>query len=221
MVNTFLSLVGIAMFDELVTFFKNPTTESAYLIKIGSILIGSKLFSILLARQYSNFENNVAIEATQKLICFIFQKFFKASPADSSENTKSTSGEIINFIQVDSQKLGYMLMASPQIFILPIQISVFIYLLFTYLGVSFLAGILVFIVCGVINYFLFSSYGKREKDLMTKKDLRMRLNNEVFENLKLLKMYAWEDEFKKRVNSHKNFSIIIRTFKIKNLLFKN
>jgi len=188
------------MFDQLLTIFKNPESEITYLIKISTILIGSKLVTILLTRQYSNFENNIAIEATQKLTCFIFQKFFKASPADSSENAKSTSGEIINFIQVDSQKLGYMLMATPQIFILPIQISVFICLLFYYLGYSFIVGILIFIVCGIINYFLFSNYGKREKDLMDKKDLRMRLNNEVFENLKLLKMYAWENEFKKRVN---------------------
>lgn len=201
MINTALSLVGIAMFDELITYFKSPTSDNEHLIKIASILIGSKLLMILLSRQYSNLENNLAIEATQKLTCFIFQKFFKASPSDSSENSKSTSGEIINFIQVDSQKLGYMLMASPQIFILPIQISVFIYLLFYYLGFSFLAGILIFIICGLIYYVLFANYGKREKELMSKKDLRMRLNNEVFENLKLLKMYAWENEFKKRVIS--------------------
>jgi hypothetical protein len=187
------------MFDKFITFFKNPSTESADLIKIGSILIGSKLISILLLRQFYNFESNLGIEATQKLICFIFQKFFKASPSDSSENTNSTTGEIINFIQIDSQKLGLMIITSPQIFILPIQISVYIYLLFYYLGLSFLAGIFIFLIGAIINYFLVSNYGKNDTDLMSKKDLRMRLCNQVFENIKILKMYAWEDDFKKKV----------------------
>jgi len=167
-------------------------------------MVGGKIFNILLSRQYSNYENNLAIESTQKLVCFIFQKFFKASPSDSEENSKSSHGEIINFIQVDSQKLGYMLLACPQLFVYPIQIGSFLYLLFYYLGYSFLAGILTFFICGIINYFLYSNYGKGQNELLTIKDLRMRINSEVFENLKLLKMYAWEDEFKKRVKQLNN-----------------
>jgi len=194
-----LNFISIRIFDELISYFKNRENDTEYLIKIASILIGVKLLSVLLSRQYSNFENNLAIESTQKLICFIFQKFFKASPADYDENSKKSHGEIINFIQVDSQKLGYMLMASPQLFFYPVEIGLYLYLLFYYLGYSFLAGILIFILLGIVNYILYSNYDKGQDQLMSKKDIRMKLNSEVFENLKLLKMYAWEDEFKKRV----------------------
>ncbi len=185
MILTSLNLLGIMMFDELITYFKYKTDDMEYLIKISSILIGGKLVSVILSRQYSNFENNLAIESTQKLRCFIFEKFFKASPSDTDENSKSTHGEIINFIQVDSEKLGFMLMVSPQLFINPVQIGVFLYLLFCYLGYAFLAGIIIFVICGIINYFLYANYGVSQDELMCKKDLRMRLNSEVFENLKL------------------------------------
>ena len=186
------------MIEAFITYFNTKQNDLNYLIKIGAILLGGKIFSMFLLRQYSIFENNLALKSTLRLNCFIFDKILKTSPA-SNEN-KSSQGEIINFIQVDSPKLGYMIISCPAMLIYPLQIIIYISLLFYYLGISFLFGMIQLVLFALVNYFIYSNYSKYENTLLTKKDLRMKITTETFDSLKLLKMYSWEEEFQKRVS---------------------
>ena len=186
------------MIEAFITYFNTKQNDLNYLIKIGAILLGGKIFSMFLLRQYSIFENNLALKSTLRLNCFIFDKILKTSPA-SNEN-KSSQGEIINFIQVDSPKIGYMIISCPAMLIYPLQIIIYISLLFYYLGISFLFGMIQLVLFALVNYFIYSNYSKYENTLLTKKDLRMKITTETFDSLKLLKMYSWEEEFQKRVS---------------------
>jgi len=185
------------MFELLIQYFNQRTNDLNYLIKISVFFISAKAISIFLYRQYSIFESNIAMESVLKLNCFIFDKIIKASP--SSQQKKSSQGEIINFIQVDSLKLGNMLRYCPMILTDPIVIVIYIAILFYFLGVSFLFGMIPLVLFIIVNYFMYSTYSGLENDLLLRKDERMKVTTETFEYLKLLKMYDWEDEFKKRV----------------------
>lgn len=185
------------MLESLIQYFDKQQNDLNYLIKISAILIGGKTMSIFLFRQYSIFESNIAMESVLKLNCFIFDKILKTSPA--SNQKKSGQGEIINFVQVDSPKLGNMLRYCPLILIYPIMIVVYIVILFYFLGISFLFGMIPLVLFIIVNFFMYRTYSGLEHDLLLKKDKRMKVTTETFEALKLLKMYSWEDEFRKRV----------------------
>lgn len=185
------------MLERLIQYFDQSLNDLNYLIKISVILLSGKTMSIFLYRQFSIFESNIAMESVLKLNCFIFDKILKTSP--SSNQKKSSQGEIINYIQVDSPKLGNMLRYCPLILIYPILIVVYIVILFYFLGLSFLFGMIPLVVFIIANYFMYRTYAGLEHDLLLRKDNRMKLTSETFEALKLLKMYAWEDEFRKRV----------------------
>jgi len=185
------------MLGKLINYFDDGLDDLNYLIKISSLLISGKVLSVFLYRQYSIIESNLAMESVIKLICFIFDKILKLSP--SSKQEKSSQGEIINFIQVDAPKLGNMLRYSPMILIYPIQIVVYIVILFYYLGFSFLFGIIPLFFLMLFNFFMYKKYRVLQRDLLSKKDFRMKVTTETFDSLKLLKMYAWEEEFRKRV----------------------
>lgn len=200
-----LNLLSIRIFDKLISYINKGQLNSEYLIKISLILIGVKLLSIFLSRQYSNLENNLGYESIQKLICFIFQKIFKVSASDYNKNSNKGTGEIINFIEVDSPKLGYMLKASPKLLFYPIEISLYLYLLYYYLGFSFLAGVLIFILYGILNFILYWKNYKEQHQPMTKKDIGIKLNCDVIENLKFMKIDASKDEIKKMVYLFINF----------------
>ncbi len=86
------------------------------------------------------------------------------------------------------------------ILIKPIHTLIYIVILFNLLGVSFIFGIIPLVGSTVINYFMFKNYDKLVKDSMLKSDKRMKASTEIFDSLKLLKMYGWEDEFKNKVN---------------------
>ena len=67
--------------------------------------------------------------------CLIFDKILTTSPASMEDNAES--GEILNFVQVDSQKLTFMMMQSPNTITIPIMLIAYSIMLFTYLGWSF------------------------------------------------------------------------------------
>lgn len=52
--------------------------------------------------------------------------------------------------------------------------------MFYYIGVSFLAGVGVIIIAGLINFIISRFYERYEKLLMEAKDLRVKSTNELF-----------------------------------------
>lgn len=195
------------MIQLLIKYFDDKLDDVNYLIKISLFLLGSKTISIFLYRQFSMFESNLSIKSINVLYSFLFDKILKVSPA--STKNKSTQGEIINYIQVDSVKLGNMITHCPYLLIFPTQIVVYIILLFYYFGISFLFGMIPLIIFAIINTIIYKRYATLEKEYMSKKDLRMKITTETFDALKLLKMYAWDKIFRKKVIYFLNFFIKI------------
>ncbi len=128
---------------------------------------------------------------------FIYEKVLKENPA--SLKGKSNQGEIINFLQVDSMKISMMMISSPGILVIPFQIIIFIYLLFRFFGISFLFGLITLIIFLSINFYIQNLYRIMQKDLLKRKDNRMKITSETINSLKILKLYGWEDEFLERV----------------------
>ena len=130
--------------------------------------------------------------------CFILDKAFKSSP--STFGYKATEGEIINFIQIDSLKLKWLIDVCPNFFLAPLRIIVYTIWLFDFFGKSFIYGLFAMIIIIVINFFLKNKEYIYKEETLKKTDERMRITTETINSLKLLKLYSWEDEFLNRVN---------------------
>jgi ABC-type multidrug transport system fused ATPase/permease subunit len=164
-----------------------------------------RLINIMLNRHYSNFQNYLGFKSYTDLNCFIYSKVLKASP--SSIKQKSKEGDIINFMQFDSMKLSFLMILSPGLFVIPIQITVYSYMLFVFFGLSFLFGFGCLFLSFVINFFIQKRFQKLSKETLKAKDKRMKVTTETFNNLKVLKLYSWEDEYLKRINTHREDEI--------------
>ena len=92
-----------------------------------------------------------------------------------------------------------MIQISPTTLISPILIGAYIYLLFQFFGIAFLAGIGVMALFLGINYKIFQGYRIVQKERLKRKDERMKVTTETFENIKLLKLYNWENEFRDKI----------------------
>jgi len=119
---------------------------------------------------------------------FIYQKLGSIS---SATNKTFDSGEVINFVQVDSQTMFYVFYAMPMVAKMPAIFGLSFTMLFIYFGWSFLAGLSVFIVAFGVNTFLGLWLMKIQKEIMKKKDARMKDTTEAFNNAKMVKLYAW------------------------------
>lgn len=89
----------------------------------------------------------------------------------------------------------------------PIVLTISFIFLFIYLGVSFLAGIGVFIFSMGISFFFGVIKQKLSYKFMKKKDDRMNITTEVINNIKMIKLYSWSDTFKHRINEKRDIEL--------------
>ncbi len=123
-----------------------------------------------------------------------------AGATDTSDAQVNT-GTIINLMAVDSFKVGelsaylHFLWAS-----VPVQIAVAVVLLYKLLGYSSIAGLGMMILLLPINIFIARGFSKIQKKIMAATDARIHTTNEVLQNIRIIKFFAWEDRFGGLVN---------------------
>ena len=127
----------------------------------------------------------------------LFDKILKESSACTK--ARFSYGQIVNYISSDSTKMQFTIFILPQMIINPFKIFIYVYILFIYFGISFLAGFIILIIYIFFNMFLQKKRREIEKFYLEAKDLRMKISTEALNYLKLIKLYSWEDEFSKRI----------------------
>ena len=190
----------IDYFDSGADFFGIKDIKIIGIIYVIISILGVYEFLHVMMKQ-----NEVGVRAARQLNCFIYNKLMKVSP--SSFTQRATPGEIVNFIQVDSEKLKDMIQYAPYLFVSPFKIVFFSYLLFNFFGVAFFAGLTVMLLTLFINVKINNLYGKIQKKVLLKKDERMKVTTETFDNIKTLKLYNWENEFKNKIYERRDEEI--------------
>ena len=135
---------------------------------------------------------------TSQFQCLIFEKLLKISP--SSTKYRANNGQIFNFIQVDAYKLNNLMNLTPNLFFVPFQIFIYSYMLFNLLGWIYFIGIFILISFISTSFIFQKKIKKLTEENMKFKDKRMKITHETFNNIKILKLYSWENEFKKNIN---------------------
>jgi len=117
--------------------------------------------------------------------------------AKKEENTEQVnSGTIINLMAVDAFKVSeicaylHFLWAET-----PVQFALAIYLLYSILGYSSIAGIAMMALLLPINLFIAKQFTKAQKKILAATDARIHTTNEVLTNIRIIKYFAWEQRF--------------------------
>ena len=164
---------------------------------MGAIFLGCQILSMFLSLHQQMILNNFGNKAGYELNCFIYNKILTYAPSGFFQ--RANEGEIINFIQIDSNRLIFLVMMAPNFFVAPLKIIAYTYLLFDFFGLTFISGLSMLIIFMILNFFISKVFRRRQKRMMGKKDLCMKVTTETFENIKILKLYNWENEFKQKI----------------------
>uniref|UniRef100_A0A674GTF1 ATP binding cassette subfamily C member 2 n=1 Tax=Taeniopygia guttata TaxID=59729 RepID=A0A674GTF1_TAEGU len=124
---------------------------------------------------------------------------------------ESTVGETVNLMSADAQRFMDLANFIHQLWSSPLQIILSIVFLWGELGPSVLAGIATLLLLLPINAFLVAKAKTIQERNMKNKDERMKIMTEILNGIKILKLFAWEPSFEKRVNE-------IRAHELKNLM---
>jgi ABC-type multidrug transport system fused ATPase/permease subunit len=110
-------------------------------------------------------------------------------------------GTIINLMSVDSFKVSEITAYLHFLFAAaPTQLIVAVYLLYKILGYSSIPGLVVMVILLPINIAFARGFGRFQKKIMAATDKRIHTTNEVLQNIRIIKFFAWEHRFSSIVN---------------------
>ena len=90
---------------------------------------------------------------------------------------------------------------------IPIQVIIAIYLLWNQLGVATIAGVTVMILLIPVNAYFSKKIRLIHNEVMIFKDKRIKLMNEILNGIKVLKLYAWEKSFNDQIDELRNSEV--------------
>ena len=226
LIKTLINLLSIDLFREYMKRFGMKPEEiendtSFYKIfthtQIGIICLGIKLFEIFFDRRCNEYQTFMAFKSSSEFQCLLFEKLLKVSPSSMKE--RAESGEVTNFMQIDAHRLTFLMKSSPEVLTIPTNLIGYCYMLYQFFGFSFIFGIATLLLFMFINVCFSKKFKKLQKKQMALKDKRMKKITEAFNNIKILKLYNWEDEFKDKINESRENELqnLVQRFNTQNV----
>ncbi|KAI0303610.1 ABC transporter [Multifurca ochricompacta] len=116
---------------------------------------------------------------------------------------KLPNGRLVNHISTDVSRLDFCCGFFHMFWSAPIQMAICLALLLANLGPSALAGFAVFIFLSPIQGKIMKSLFQIRRKTMEWTDKRAKLLQELLGGMKLIKFFAWEDPFLKRIAGYR------------------
>ncbi|KAG0273355.1 hypothetical protein BGZ95_010821 [Linnemannia exigua] len=201
-----LAFYPTVLFGDLLQFFvdyhnapnegrERPTIVYGLLIATG-MLVASVASSLLMAQNFQGLYE-IGNQLRAGTISMVYRKSLRLSP---QARQKSTLGEITNHMAVDAEKWVMSAFFFPFLILVPFELVLGGYLLYKTVGWSLLAGLAVFCVITPIQGKMAGFMSGFEDEKLEKMDARLRLMTEILSNIKIVKLYGWEDAFRKKID---------------------
>ncbi|KAI1432337.1 metal resistance protein YCF1 [Xylaria sp. CBS 124048] len=155
----------------------------------------------IMIHQYFQLAFVTGMHIKSGLTSAIYKKSLKLS--NEGRSSKST-GDIVNYMAVDAQRLQDLTQFAQQAWSAPFQITICMISLYQLVGWSMLSGVGVMLIMIPINGFIARFMKRLQKEQMANKDSRSRLIAEIVNNMKSIKLYAWSTAFMNKLNFVRN-----------------
>lgn len=194
--NTLLSYVGPYMISYFVDYLggKEIFPHEGYVL--AGIFFASKLAETVTTRQWYMGVDILGMHVRSALTAMVYRKGLKLS---SIAKQNHTSGEIVNYMAVDVQRIGDYSWYLHDIWMLPMQIVLALAILYKSVGIASVATLVATIISILVTIPLAKVQEEYQDKLMAAKDERMRKTSECLRNMRVLKLQAWEDRYRVRL----------------------
>ena len=214
----------VLSFKDVITRFnhnkkRHKTILSSFsLLQLIIFMLINKCIGLISSRQIVFYVENLGKFSTVQLNCLIYDKLLKLA---SYNKGTFTEGQIINLIQTDSEKFGFFIAASPEVIILPFKLIYSVYILFSFFHESFVIGFILLIIM-IYLFFVFGSKEKKyQRQMMKAADLRMNLTTQIFNIIKTIKLYVWENVFLQKIQEKRSVELGFMKNKLRMQIWSN
>ena len=210
LITNLLKYLQIYFYDAIIQNFVHyhDPKEKGPLFSVSVNAAGLVLSKVLTTffHHHTKFNSEISgVRAENAVSALIYEKVTKSSIFIKNQISE---GEILNYIQVDAEKLNYLFTSLPAIIVIPVNIAISFYALFSFFGLTFFVGIGMLIVLIIIIWIVQWRYLVNTKIMLSKKDKRMRLTTHTLHIIKILKLFGWEEEFKENIDEKRNDELI-------------
>ncbi|NXE36191.1 MRP1 protein, partial [Ptilorrhoa leucosticta] len=142
--------------------------------------------------------NNIltAVKIKTAVVGLIYKK---ALTLANSSRQQYTTGQIVNLMSADAQQLLELAINMNLLWSAPFQIIMAVVFLWKELGPSVLAGVALLLLVIPINALIAAKVRRVKKSQMKYSDQQVKLLSEILHGIKILKLYAWEPAYQRKV----------------------
>ncbi|KAF1328428.1 Abc transporter c family member 5, partial [Globisporangium splendens] len=159
----------------------------------------ARVANAIVAAQTGFYLEIFALRLTQALKSLLFQKSIRRSLTQSKKPK-----DVVDISNLYTSDVANVLSAATQInslWVMPLQVVVAMYLLYDVIGLVAFAGVGVIGVTTLASFLIATLTGRAFKDIMARKDERMKTVKEVFGAIQIVKFNAWEPQFAKKIDA--------------------
>ncbi|XP_046560393.1 multidrug resistance-associated protein 1-like [Haliotis rubra] len=189
---------------ELVSFIEDSSIPAwkGYALAVA-LFASSEVQSLIIQRvTYDAFIYGMKIRAV--LISVIFRK---SLTMNNQAKKDSTVGEIVNLMSVDANNINILMTYLFSLWSSPLQIILALFFLYQTVGYAMFAGLGIILLMMPFNGFILAKVNSLQESMMGSKDKRLRVISEVLNGIKVLKLYAWEESFRGKIEKIRNMEI--------------
>ncbi|KAL6899190.1 hypothetical protein ACP4OV_005848 [Aristida adscensionis] len=177
----------------LIEYFVGYLNESPRYSKRGYLLVLAfviaQLIEGLSSRHLLFRSQQLGVRVRSALIAVIYQKGLALS---SQSKQVSSSGELINVVSLDAERVGDFNWSMHELWLFPVQISLAMVILYSSLGLAAFAALAATVLTMLANIPLAKFEQSYQEKTMNAKDARMSAMSEILQNMRILKLQGWE-----------------------------
>ncbi|NXG68980.1 MRP7 protein, partial [Baryphthengus martii] len=193
-----LGFSGPLLLNLLVNFMESRQEPLSHGVLYALGLFAGSFLGALLRNQFSYEVNKVTLMVRAAIISAIYRKALRV---DSTSLSRFTVGEIVNFMSTDTSRLVNFCFSFHEMWSLPFQFVITLYLLYQQVGVAFLGGLVLALLLVPINKVIANRIMMNNQEMLKHKDTRVKLMTEFLCGIRVIKFYTWEKHFSTRINA--------------------
>ncbi|CAL8351305.1 unnamed protein product [Boreogadus saida] len=197
LVGNLLGFAGPLLLGQLVGFMEDPDAPPSRgaLVTLG--LFSSSLLSAFLRNLYGFHVSKVALSVRAAVVTAIYGKALRVGRVGLA---RFSLGEVVNLMSTDTDRVVNFCNSFHELWSLPVQFSIALYLLHLQVGIAFLGGLGVALLLVPLNKLLASRILDNNKHMLRYKDSRVKLVTELLFGVRVIKFYTWEPHFAHKIS---------------------
>ncbi|CAM0145157.1 unnamed protein product [Urochloa decumbens] len=188
--------VGPYLIDSLVQYLSGEERYASQGQRLVLVFVATKVIECVSQRHWFFRLQQAGIRARSALVAAVYEKSLALS---SQSRRSSTSGEMVNIVSVDADRVGTFAWFMHDLWLVPLQVGMAMFVLYSTLGLASLAAMGATVAIMLANVAPGEMQERFQEKLMGIKDVRMKATSEILRNMRILKLQGWEMKFLSRI----------------------